>query len=135
MMIDLAAVPSWAYLTGDPLNGRRMSWSATSLPKGYHRVGNRWDHKCGNGHGGELSHHKHNGGMILVEITQSEYLKLVGLLTLASHHNKMLEDIRCAVSEITKEEDGDMGHSADAVYGQHDAKSLLDRLNITVEAK
>jgi hypothetical protein len=65
-------------------------------------------------------------------VTKSEYLQLVGLLTLAKKHNEWLEDLRVAALAITQEAD-EHGHTGDAVYGDYSADMLLDRLNITVE--
>lgn len=65
-------------------------------------------------------------------ITRSQYLQLVGLLTLAARHNRDLRAIEKAALEITKEDE--LGHTGDAVYGDsHTADSLLERLSITVE--
>lgn len=77
-------------------------------------------------------------------ITESDRLKLIGLLALAAHHNRAIEDIRRALYEITAEEPD--GHTSDTLYsvgtsfgqGPKDpadaADDLLKLLKITVEA-
>jgi hypothetical protein len=66
-------------------------------------------------------------------ITRNEYLKMVGLLGLAGHHNRALRDIVKALREITGEEEEVGGHTDDAVWGDEDAEYLLTRLQIEVE--
>lgn len=76
------------------------------------------------------------------EVSQTDRLKLIGLLTLARHHTIMLEDIERAAREITAEldENGEPltglggGHTGDAVYGygEFDADELLRRLDLKV---
>ena len=65
-------------------------------------------------------------------ITQAERWQLIGLLTLAAHHSKILDSIRDAAAALT--ESNRDGHVADAIYddGCRDADALLGRLNITV---
>lgn len=67
------------------------------------------------------------------KISRNDYLRLVGLLTLASSHNRALQQIEKAAIEITGEfETG--GHSGDEIWGfDQDADALLSRLGITVE--
>lgn len=67
------------------------------------------------------------------KITRSEYLQLVGLLTLAKENNKRQADIIAAVIAITGETD-DMGHGNDAVYSDYSADELLGKLKISVVA-
>lgn len=64
-------------------------------------------------------------------ISRSEYFQLIGLLTLAKKHNETLKDIERAALAITKEVD-DLGHTADAVYGNRSPDELLALLDITV---
>jgi hypothetical protein len=68
-------------------------------------------------------------------ITEEEYVKLVGLLTIAAEHNRALDTIARAVAGITGDDDdgyGYFGCSSDAVSGNHDARSLLSVLDIDV---
>lgn len=65
------------------------------------------------------------------EISKSEYLQLVVLLTLAERHRKMVEDIQAAAMEITGETD-DCGHTCDAVWNDYSADDLLGKLSIKV---
>jgi hypothetical protein len=67
-------------------------------------------------------------------ISQDDYLRLVGLLTLAADHRKALEDIERSARAITGEQD-DYGQTADVVWGgtKYTAARLLDVLDITVE--
>jgi len=57
------------------------------------------------------------------KISKSQHLQLVGLLTLAAHHNKALYDIEVAASEITGDEPRSGSHTGDATYA--DAPPLL----------
>lgn len=66
-------------------------------------------------------------------ISRSDYLKLVGVLTLAQSHNKALKDLEKIAAELVGEEHEYGGLSSDAVYGERDADSLLGGLNITIE--
>lgn len=66
------------------------------------------------------------------EITQHERLQLIGLLTLAKHHGKALEDIQDAAKEITGD-DGVSGHTTDAVWDHCNVDRLLKGLGITVK--
>lgn len=65
------------------------------------------------------------------EISKSEYLQLVGLLTLASQHERAMEDIRTAALQITGETD-DCGHTCDAIWNGYSADELLGKLGIKV---
>ena len=67
------------------------------------------------------------------EITETEKLQLIGLLVLAKAGNERMKDILSAVMAITGEQ-GDMGHSSDAVYSDYTADELLEKLGITVSA-
>lgn len=64
-------------------------------------------------------------------ITEQEYYQIVGLLTLAKEYNKALKNIDKALLNITKEE-GEFGHSSDAVYCDYEAETLLSKLAIKV---
>lgn len=68
------------------------------------------------------------------KVTQSEYLQLVGLLTLAKTYTSKLEDILKLVIKITGEKN-DMGHSSDAVYSPYSVDELIKKLEITVREK
>jgi hypothetical protein len=72
-------------------------------------------------------------------ITKNQHLQLVGLLTLAGRHMKMLRSISESALSITgeKEDDGTpatCGHTSDAIWddNQRDADALLERLKIKV---
>jgi len=65
------------------------------------------------------------------EIKKTEYLQLVGLLSLAEMHNGKLRDILKAVLEITGESE-DHGHGGDSVYSDFSADDLIKKLNIIV---
>lgn len=65
------------------------------------------------------------------KITKTEYLQLIGLLTLAQANNEKQKDILKAVMTITGEVE-DTGHSSDAVYMDYSADELLERLGIKV---
>ena len=74
-------------------------------------------------------------------ISQDDYLRLVGLLTLARDHNRALSDIRLSAVAITGEYDdtglgGEVyGHTGDAVYDDNggNADALLRKLGIKVD--
>jgi hypothetical protein len=70
-----------------------------------------------------------------VSITTNERLQLIGLLTLAQHHERLLRGLEAAACEITGEEANSGGHTGDAIYsGAHaDADDLLRKLGIRVE--
>lgn len=65
-------------------------------------------------------------------ISQSEYLQLVGLLTLAARHNERLSEIEEAACKLVGEQPG--GHVTDAVYGAYDRtpEQLLALVGIDV---
>ena len=73
-------------------------------------------------------------------ISGDDYLRLVGLLTLAHDHNRVLNDIRRSAVAITGEyDDSDFGsevygHTGDAVYDDNggSADALLRKLGIAV---
>lgn len=69
-------------------------------------------------------------------ITENDYLRIVGLLTLARDHNDKLADIARSVAGIVGEdfEEAAIGgnHSGDAVYGDYPAAELLRKLEIRV---
>lgn len=71
-------------------------------------------------------------------ITKSQELQLIGLFTLADHHNEALKDIERAACEITGQEPASGSHTSDAVYGGADygsgemLRDLLGKLDITV---
>lgn len=65
-------------------------------------------------------------------ISYDDYLRLLGLLTLAADHRRALEDITRSAAGITLE-DYTAGHTDEAVWsGTIDADELLRRLGITV---
>lgn len=66
-------------------------------------------------------------------MSYDDYLRLVGLLTLAADHRKSMEAIeRSAMALVGETETG--GHVGDAVWGNaHDAASLVCVLGITVD--
>lgn len=66
-------------------------------------------------------------------ISQDDYLRLVGLLTLAADHRKALDDINRSACALTGEAPGH--HTTDTIWGgyQHSADDLLHLLGITVE--
>lgn len=56
---------------------------------------------------------------MLKELCKGDYLKLVGLFTLAHHHNKALREIEVAAAEIIQMESdvgNYYGHLSDALY-------------------
>lgn len=72
-------------------------------------------------------------------ITKAQRLQLIGLLTLAAQHMKMLESISASALEITKETEDDgtpstCGHTNDAIWDENRraADDLLGRLKIKV---
>jgi hypothetical protein len=70
------------------------------------------------------------------EITKEEYLQLVGLLTLARQHKKMVDEIEEAMKQVIGEE-ADYGHCGDAIWendGTYTANDLLKKLKIKVNA-
>lgn len=65
-------------------------------------------------------------------MTYDNYLRLIGLLTLAADHRKMMQALERSACAITGD-DVDGGHTADAIWGDtHDAASLLRVLGIPV---
>ena len=65
-------------------------------------------------------------------ITQGEYLQLIGLLTIATMHNKTLKDIEKCAYAITGETD-ECGHTSDAIFSDYGIEHILDRLDLKVE--
>ena len=73
-------------------------------------------------------------------ISYDDYLRLVGLLTLARDHNRTLNDIRRSALAITGEYDDNdatgeyYGHTGDAVYDDNGGRAdeLLRKLGIAV---
>jgi hypothetical protein len=71
-------------------------------------------------------------------ITQSEYLQLLGLKTLAIQHNKSLQDIDKAIAgilEVPNEGTNSpyFGHVSDCVYDNNESiDALLERLAVIV---
>jgi hypothetical protein len=62
-------------------------------------------------------------------ITYDDYLRLIGLLTLAADHRRMLDAIEHSALRITGEEPN--GHTSDCVWGQdYSAQRLLELLDI-----
>lgn len=70
--------------------------------------------------------------MAKTRLTQSEYLQLTGLLVLAARHNAALKDILSAAILLTGESDGDIGHTADAIYSDYSVEQLCQKLHIEV---
>jgi hypothetical protein len=70
-------------------------------------------------------------------ISRTDYLKLVGLMTLAAGYSAKLRDIERAAAEITGEPDqgsGYYGHTSDTAHDREpDVDYLLERLGITVD--
>lgn len=67
-------------------------------------------------------------------ITAVQRLQLIGLLTLAEQHNRMLEDIKSSMYELLGIAEGSEGSTwiDDAVYSSAQADTLLRRLSIMV---
>lgn len=65
-------------------------------------------------------------------LTYDQYLRLVGLLALATDHRKALDDIERSARALLGDEPA--GHTSDVVWGglDTDAWGLLTRLNIAV---
>lgn len=75
-------------------------------------------------------------------ITNNQFLQLIGLMTLAVHHDKAMKDITDAALAITKETNRDgylegLGHTYDAVWTTGDpmdrVREMMRRLDIRVE--
>ena len=74
-------------------------------------------------------------------ISYDDYLRLVGLLTLARDHNRTLNDIRHSALAITGEYDDNdatgeyYGHTGDTVYDDTggNADALLRKLGVSVD--
>ena len=64
-------------------------------------------------------------------ISREDYYKLIGLLALATEHNRALGVIEGAAYEITKETQ-EYGHTSDAVAQSYTADELLRKLGIEV---
>lgn len=76
-----------------------------------------------------------------ITITAAERLQLMGLLTMAAHHNKWLTDIKAStlallgIDEATEPDfNRPSDHISDAVYSDYDADELLKRIGVTVDA-
>lgn len=66
-------------------------------------------------------------------ITYDDYLRLVGLLTLAADHRKALGDIERSAAAITGDRPEAGGHTSDAVWTDgYDAQRLMDLIEISV---
>jgi len=65
-------------------------------------------------------------------ITRSEYLQIVGLLTLASEHEKQMAQILVSLGELTGETDPRLGHCCDAIYNGYTADDLLKKIGLSV---
>jgi len=66
-------------------------------------------------------------------ISREDYYKIVGLLTIAEQHLKVLTSVERALDAITGEGKFNRGgHCGDATYGQRDADDLLRVLHIEV---
>lgn len=70
------------------------------------------------------------------EITQKDYLCLIGLLTLGTELMRQIKNIEEAAAQILEVEDeghGYYGHVSDAIYSDdQDAVALLKRLDISI---
>lgn len=64
-------------------------------------------------------------------ITQTEYVQIVGLLTIAKQHTQMIASIEKSLREIIGQE-GDNGHCSDAIYGDYTAEELLEKMAVKV---
>lgn len=69
----------------------------------------------------------------VTEISREQFLQLEGLLTLARHHKRSLDEIARAACQITGEKPGDGGHTDDATYCEYNAETLLEKLEIKVK--
>lgn len=71
--------------------------------------------------------------MAKTTITPSERLELIGLMTLANRHHRILDEIEKVMEEIIQDNGGDV---ADAIYSTREPEekleTLLARLKITV---
>lgn len=70
-------------------------------------------------------------------ITRAQYLQLLGLVTLARHHNAALNDIVAAALDITDERDEEgkrnqWGHTSDLIYSEESLDAKLGYMKITV---
>jgi len=75
-------------------------------------------------------------------LTQSEFLQLVGLLSLAQNHNRKMKEIETAVGDLlgaptdASHPNFPNDHVSDAIWDHQNAGLLLlNRLNIEVEEK
>lgn len=76
-------------------------------------------------------------------ITKAEHLQLVGLLALARHHDKALEDIKAAAVALLRVSPKDRtkgdgpsladDYVGDAVFGSLDLDTMLQRLGVKVK--
>lgn len=66
-------------------------------------------------------------------ITKPEHLQLVGLVALARHHTKHLEEISDAIKALLDEKEDDHGDISDVLYGDREIDWLLERREITVQ--
>lgn len=72
-----------------------------------------------------------------MKLKRSEYHQLVGLLVLASRHQRALDEILEAVGDVVKEPHDRLrdGHCSDAVYSGYTADELLRKLAAERKAK
>jgi len=72
-------------------------------------------------------------------ITKSEYLQLVGLMTLGRQHSKMLSEIEAAMDSIVGAMDSIVGagpdetNAGDVVYGDRDIEWYVEQSGVTLE--
>lgn len=67
-------------------------------------------------------------------ISYDDYLRLLGLLTLAADHRKEMDAILRSACAITGDEPNAGGHTDDVIWGgNRDIHGLLDVLSITVD--
>ena len=65
-------------------------------------------------------------------ITKSEYLQLVGLMTLGRQHSKMLSEIEAAMDSIVGA-GPDETNAGDVVYGDRDIEWYVEQSGVTLE--
>lgn len=68
-------------------------------------------------------------------ISYNDYLRLLGLLTLAADHRRAMEDIARSAVAITAEGGDYADHTEEAVWSDLSADELLRRLDIAVAPK
>ena len=77
------------------------------------------------------------------QVTESQYLQLVGLLTLASSTLTQLEQVESSINSLLKVDKrrdkksgvGNPEHICDAVWSRHTADELLEKLGVAEAPK